>query len=115
VRGVGAERDAALLAQEAVVGIGLGEDRLDRLLGADVGDGEGVGRAVLVLDLQGGDLGEVLLQAVAGGARRADHGLDQGGRLAHDQSLSLVRHRLVARVRDRAEAPIQNRMAGPKS
>ena len=70
-------RAAAFLADEAVTGPRLGEVGVQHLLGAPVGHGDEIGRA-LQRHLEIFDLAEVALEAAAGAARGFDHDVDKG-------------------------------------
>ena len=69
---------AAFLAEEAVIGPRLGELFAHDLLGALVGRGDEIARA-LERDLQLLDLAEIALEAAAGAVRRFDHDVEDGG------------------------------------
>ena len=75
---VGALALAAFLAEKAVAGPRLGQFGIQRLLGAAVGGGDEIGRA-LERDLQVLDLAEVALERARGLARGGDHDVEQGG------------------------------------
>ena len=75
---VGAFARAAFLAEKAVAGPRLGQFLQERLLGAAVGGGDEIGRA-LERDLQILDLAEVALERARGLARGGDHDVEQSG------------------------------------
>ncbi len=82
---VGALDQAALLAQEAVAGAGLGQFLEQGLLSLDVGGGDEVGGALLG-DLKFAHLAEIARQAPRGLAGRVDHHLEQGGGRGHENN-----------------------------
>ena len=69
---------AAFLAEEAVVGPRLGQFAAHDLLGAPVGGGDEIARA-LHRDLQVLDLAEIALEAAAGAIGGLDHDVEDGG------------------------------------
>ena len=75
---IGAGVRAAFLAEEAIVGPRLGEFLAHDLLGAAVGGGDEIARA-LDRHLQLLDLAEVALEASPGAMRRLDHDVENGG------------------------------------
>jgi hypothetical protein len=78
MRLVGAFLEAAFLAEKAVARPRLGELLAQDFLGAMVGGGDEIGRA-LQRHLQLLDLAEVALEAAAGLARRRGHDIEKGG------------------------------------
>ena len=78
---------AAFLAEEAVARARVPELLAQHLLGAAVGGGDEIGRA-LERDLQVLDLAEVALERAAGLARGLDHHVEKGG--AEHGALSFV-------------------------
>ena len=75
---VGALAAAAFLAEEAVARARLGQLLAQGLLGAPVGGGDEIGRA-LERHLQVLDLAEVALERAPGLARGLDHDVEEGG------------------------------------
>lgn len=75
---VGALTGAALFADEAVAGPGLGEVLVEDLFRALVGERDEI-RGTLQRDLEMLDLAEIALEAAAGATRCLDHDIDSGG------------------------------------
>ncbi|MNY44070.1 hypothetical protein D3C86_1790660 [compost metagenome] len=75
---VGAGNLAAFFHQEGIGGAGLAQFVKNDLLGAKVGLGDEIGRA-LAGDLQVLDLVEIAREGLAGLDRRADHDVEKGG------------------------------------
>ena len=78
VRLVGALAHAAFLAEKAVAGPRLAQFGEQRLLGAAVGGGDEIGRA-LERDLQLLQFAEIALERARGLARGGDHDVEQSG------------------------------------
>ncbi len=75
---VGARERAAFLAEKAVIRPRLGELLAQRLLGAAVGRGDEIARA-LERHLQMLDLAEIALEPAPGAMRRLDHDIENRG------------------------------------
>ena len=86
---VGALAPAAFLAEEAVARAGCDELLVQDLLGALVGGGDEVRRA-LERDLQVLDLAEIALERARGLARGLDHDVEEGGAEHDETSISEV-------------------------